>query len=169
MACLPVSGSQLNCHYMDCVCQAVTVWRTIFSACTVSSAKWEIKITWYENYSSGLKQYVLRRMGDVWTAMSPVLISFQLWEWDSETMMQSLLKQFNLTRVSVHCPSSPKLLGADTNTLCLPQKLSIMKLRTSMRISFLPPAKCAETKSPPCAIYYFQSCQTHPFWQSFCH
>lgn len=80
-------------------------------------------------------------------------------------MTRSLLKQFKLKRVSVHCPNSLKPLGVDTNTLHLPPNLSIMKLRTSMRISFLLLAKSVETNPSPLApaIYYFNSAKTTPF------
>lgn len=77
-------------------------------------------------------------------------------------MMQSLSKQFQLKRLSVLCPSSLKLLGVHTDSLGLPQNLSITKLHTSMRISFQSPANFAEIKSPPSATHYSSLAKTSP-------
>lgn len=123
---MSVSGSQFNCHYMDCVCQVAAVWQIMFSACPVSSAKWEIKITWYENYSYSLKWYVLGRMADVGMVKSHVLTSFRLRIRFRESWY-SYRSGLSSQEWVCNCPRSLKPLGTDTNTLCLPQKLSIME------------------------------------------
>lgn len=123
---MSVSGSQFNCHYMDCVCRVAAVWQIMFSACPVSSAKWEIKITRYENYSYSWKWYVLGRMADVGMVRSHVLTSFRL-RIRFRELRYSYRSGLSSQEWVCNCPCSLKPLSPDTNTLCLPQKLSIME------------------------------------------
>lgn len=151
---MSVSGSQLNCQYMDCVCQVAAIWQIMFSACPVSSAKWEIKITWYENYYYGLKWYVLGRMGDGGIVMSRVLISFWL-KVRFRELWCSYRSGLSSQEWMCNCPHSLK-------PLCLPQKLSITEYAPAWEFLLLPPAKFAETESPPSATHNSNLAKTTP-------